>query len=218
MRTRNIVKLFSSRKGHLNYRAKRDYVRNGVVTIPCKINDYNEIISSYSVKGYETLEPDFVDYLMGVAEVTPAECPLVINIVGDSLKDDEKKTIERIIVDDFNYDLGLVEKEEKRHTRIFFYMIIALIIFGIAMWLTEPWAEVPRELVFILFWFAGETLCDYIFLTGHDLRRDRKLAGRLASIKVVFSDTYEDYDITDDDVEELYEEIEKDVNKTIEDA
>ena len=61
----------------------------------------------------------------------------------------------------------------------------------------------------------GETLCDYIFLTGHDLRRDKMLAGRLASIKVIFSDTYEDSDFTESDVEKLYSEIEKDVHKTI---
>ena len=35
-------------------------------------------------------------------------------------------------------------------------------------------------------WFMGETLCDYIFLTGHDLHIDRGLVGRFASIKVVF--------------------------------
>lgn len=47
---------------------------------------------------------------------------------------------------------------------------------------------------------------------------ERKLAGRLASVKVVFADTYEEPDITDDDVQELYDEIEKDVNKSIKDA
>ena len=47
----------------------------------------------------------------------------------------------------------------------------------------------------------GETICDYAFLTGHDLRRDRRQAGRLASIKVVFSDSYEDLQYTKNAVE-----------------
>ncbi len=63
--------------------------------------------------------------------------------------------------------------------------------------------------------FMGDTLCDYIFMTGHDLRRDRRLAGRLASIKVVFSENYKEPDYTENDVNKLYSEIERDVNETI---
>ena len=63
----------------------------------------------------------------------------------------------------------------------------------------------------------GDTLCDYIFLTGYDLRRDRWQAGRLASIKVVFSESYETPEYTESDFERLYFEIEKDVNETNQD-
>ena len=212
---RNMAELFESRKGHLEERIKRDYIRNGIATIPCRISDYSDVISTYSVKGYETLNPEFVDYLKSTAEVTPSECPVVLNIIGDCLSEEEKKTIETIIQDDFAYDLGMVEKEENRHTKIFSFMSIGLIIAGILLWATETLAEEPREVFFILFWFMGDTLCDYIFLTGHDLRRDRRLAGRLASIKVVFSDSYEEADYTESDVDQLYSEIEKDVKETI---
>ncbi len=66
-----------------------------------------------------------------------------------------------------------------------------------------------------MFWFMGETLCDYIFLTGYDLRSVRRLAGRLASIKVVFSESYKDAEYTEGDVERIYSEIEKRVHETI---
>lgn len=72
-----------------------------------------------------------------------------------------------------------------------------------------------REVIFILFWFMGDTLCEYIFLSGYDIRRDRRKAGRLASIKVVFSDEYEEDDYTERDAEDLYSEIEKDVKETM---
>lgn len=94
-------------------------------------------------------------------------------------------------------------------------MFFGLILLTIILWLTQTLADEPRELVFILFYFMGDTLCDYIFLTGHDLRRERRLAGRLASIKVVFSERYEEPNYTESDVDQLYSEIEKDVNKTI---
>lgn len=211
----NLVKLFEARRGRLDYRVKRDYVRNGIATIPCRISDYSDVISPYSVKGCETLNKEFEDYLKEAADLTPPECPLVLNIIGDCLSQEEKKTIEDTILDDFAYDLGVVEKNEKRHTRIFCLMLVGLIFLVGLLMFTRSMEEEPRELIYILFYFIGDTLCDYIFLTGYDLRRDRRLAGRLASIKVIFSESYEDRNYTQSDVEELYSEIEKDVNETI---
>ena len=214
---RNIVRLFESRKGHLDYRIKRDYIRNGIATIPCKISDYSDVISAYSVKDYETLNTEFVDYLKAAADVMPTEYPIVLNIIGDCLTEEEKKTIEETILDEFAYDLGMVEKEEKRHKRVFYIMFVGLLVSMVLLYLTRALDDEQRELFFVPFYFMGDTLCDYIFLTGHDLRRDRRQAGRLASIKVVFSESYETPDYTERDFERLYYEIEKDVNETTQD-
>ena len=211
----NIVKLFEARKGNLDYRVNRDYVRNGIATIPCQISDYSDVISTYSVKGCESLNPEFVDYLKSTAEVTPSECPIVLNIIGDCLSQEEKKIIEETILDDFAYNLGTVEKAEKRHVQNFNFMFFGLLIAGILLYLTKALADEPREVFFILFWFMGDTLCDYIFLTGHDLRMDRRLAGRLASVKVTFSESYEEPNYSESDVKRLYSVIEKDVAETI---
>ena len=77
----------------------------------------------------------------------------------------------------------------------------------------HPLADEPRELLYILFWFAGETLCDYLFLTGYELRCERRLAGRLASIKIVFSESYEMPNYTQSEVDELYSEIKKSIRE-----
>ena len=162
MAGRNIVKLFESRKSRIDHRINRDYIRNGIATLPCRISDYDDVISTYSVKDYETMNPDFVDYLKSAAAVTPHECPIVLNIIADCLSQKERKTIEEVIPDEFAYELGVVEKEEKRHMRIFYGMFFGLIISGIQLWLTQVLADEPRELFFVLFWFMGDTLCDYI--------------------------------------------------------
>ena len=137
------------------------------------------------------------------------------NIIGDCLSQEEQKTIEDTIRDDLAYDLGVVEKAEKRHTQTFCLMLAGMLLSGVLLWFTKALADEPRELLYILFWFAGETLCDYLFLTGYELRRDRRLAGRLASIKVVFAESYEAPNYSKSDVDQLYSEIEKDVNETL---
>lgn len=213
---RDIIKVIESRKGHLDDRVRRDYIRNGIATIPCQISSYSDLISPYSVKGhFETLNPDLIDYLKEAAELTPDECPLVLNIIGDCLSQEEKKSIEELIRDDAAYNLGMVEKEEKRHARVFSIMFIGLLIIVIILFLTRFLVDEVRELFFVLLYFMGDTLCDYLFLTGYDLRRDRRQAGRLASMKVVFSDEYEEPHYMDGDADRLYSEIEKDVMETI---
>lgn len=215
MSKRRIVKLFESRSGNLEDRLKKDYIQNGVVTIPCRVSDYNDVISNYSVKGFETLNQEFVDFIKRTDEVIPPEYPVVLNIISDTLSAEEKKAIKETIEDHFAYELGVVENHEKRHTRTFILMLIGMVLSGILLWLTRTLEEESRELFFVLFWFLGDTLCDYIFLTGHDLRHDRRLAGRLASVKVVFSDDFEKPNYTDTNREKLYSEIEKDVKETI---
>ncbi len=215
MAKRNFIELFESRKGHLDYRLKRDYVRNGIATIPCRVSYYSDVISAYSVKGCETLNPEFDAYLKSTAELMPPECPLVLNIIGNCLSREEQKTVEETIQDDLAYDLGVVEKKEKRHTQTFFLMLAGMLLSGGLLWFTKALADEPRELLYILFWFAGETLCDYLFLTGYELRCERRLAGRLASIKIVFSESYEMPNYTQSEVDELYSEIEKSVGETI---
>ena len=217
MSKRRIVKLFESRSGNLEDRLKKDYIQNGVVTIPCRVSDYNDVISNYSVKGFETLNQEFVDYLKRTDEVIPPEYPVVLNIISDTLSAEEKKAIKETIEDHFAYELGVVENHEKRHTRTFILMLIGMVLSGILLWLTRTLEEESRELFFVLFWFLGDTLCDYIFLTGHDLRHDRRLAGRWASVKIIFSDVSEKPKYTDTNREKLYSEIEKDVEETIKD-
>ena len=76
MRKKKIANLFESRKGHLDARVKREFVSNGIGTIPIRVKDYYEVINAYSVKGVETLDFDFVEVLDLAASVMPEECPL----------------------------------------------------------------------------------------------------------------------------------------------
>ena len=207
MRKRNFRNLFDKRKSHLDSRIRRDYIDNGIATIHCCISNYHDIISSYSVKGQESLNFDFIDYLEDAAEPIPDEYPLVLNIIGNCLSDEEKKNIKDIIRDDFSYKLGNVEKEQSKELKMFLFMLIGTFIAGVLLWHTHFLDEVPREIFIVLFWFFGDRMFESLFITGRDLRNEKRLAGRLASIKVVFSDTYEKLHFTEDEVNKLYAEL-----------
>ncbi len=194
MKKRNFIQLFERKKSRIDSRIKRDYIENG----------------TYSAKDQESLNPDFVDFLKDSADPIPDECPLVLNVIGDCLSADEKKIIKETIRDDFSYRLGLVEREQEREFRMFILMIIGLIISGLLLWLTIPLDEVPREIFVVFFWFFGDRMFEYIFITGRELRKEKRLAGRLASIKVNFSDTYEKPHYTEEQISQLYAELDLD--------
>ena len=215
MRKKKIANLFESRKGHLDARVKREFVSNGIGTIPLRVKDYYEVINAYSVKGVETLDFDFVEVLDLAASVMPEECPLVLNIVEDVLSDEERETITETIQDYYAYQLGILEKKVKRHKERFIFMSVGLVLTAGLLWLSQGMGELSREILFVLFWFFGDALFDYILLTGHDLREKKRLAGRLASIKVEFSKAFDDSDYTDKEVNDLYSEIEEDIKQTL---
>ena len=215
MRKKKIANLFESRKGHLDARVKREFVSNGIGTIPIRVKDYYEVINAYSVKGVETLDFDFVEVLDLAASVMPEECPLVLNIVEDVLSDEERETITETIQDYYAYQLGIVEKKVKRHVERFILMSVGLVLTAGLLWLSQGMGELSREILFVLFWFFGDALFDYLLLTGHDLREEKRLAGRLASIKVEFSKAFDDSDYTDKEVNDLYSEIEEDIKQTL---
>ena len=150
---------------------------------------------------------EFIDYLEDGAAPIPDECPLVLNIIGDCLTDDEKKNITDVIRDDFDYRLGNVEKEQTEEFRLFIFMLVGSIVAGIILWLTDFLDEVPRKIFIVLFWFFGDRMFEYVFITRRDLKQEKRLAGRLASIKVIFSDTYKKLHFTEDEINKLYVEL-----------
>ena len=207
MKKRNFIRLFDSKKSRIDSRIKRDYIVNGIATVHCCISGYNDIISAYSAKEQESLNPDFVEYLKDSAELIPDEYPLVLNIIGNGLTQEEKKTIAEIIREDFSYKLGSVEKEQEREFGLFIFMLVGSVIAGLLLWLTDFLDEVPREIFIVLFWFFGDRMFEYLFITEYELRKEKRLAGRLASIKVIFSDTCEKKQYTEDEINKLYAEL-----------
>ncbi|MDO5445571.1 MAG: hypothetical protein Q4F31_08125 [Eubacteriales bacterium] len=211
MNTRKLNRLFFKKKSFIEKRLKNDFVDNGIASIPCKVSQYEDIISSYSVRGYETLNPEFESYVKDTVDVIPAKYPIVLNIIGGNFSSEQEETIRDTIVEDFAYDLGMKENELKHHIGIFFFMMFGIVISALFLYMFDWLPDFPKELFFVIFWYMADTVVDYLFIGGHDLRKERILAGRLACIKVVFSDVYNEEDYTQSEVGEIFREIEEDV-------
>ena len=149
----NFIRLFESRKSNIDSRIRRDYIENGIATVNCCISGYHDVISTYTSKGQESLNYNFINYLEDAAKFIPDECPLVLNIIGTCLSDEEKKTITETIREEFSYKLGRVEKEQEREFKVFIFMVVGSIIAGLLLTMTDFFEELPREIFVVLFCF-----------------------------------------------------------------
>lgn len=201
--------MFYTRRAHLSKRVKRDYIDNGVAYIPCKVNNINDVVSPYSIENYETLNYSFSAYVKNVAIFIPSEYPIVLDIIGGNFTDKQKENIESAIKDCFAYDLGIVERRNSLEFRSMVFSLLLAIVTGILTTVISKAAGISKEIIVILFYFFVDTLVDYIFYDSVDFKHDKVLAGRLACVKVIFSDEFDKTHFSDEEIKMFYDEIKK---------
>lgn len=145
-------RLFLKRDAKLDERLKTDVIDNGIATIPCRVTGMDEIISHYSVKGYETLSPEFSEYIESSAVYIPGEYPIVLEISGYNFSEEEQKMIRNTIHEDYLYKLGSVQKNNRKAFIVAAGMLVGMLLTG---WLTFAIQGISNSIVEILYFFSG---------------------------------------------------------------
>lgn len=202
-------RLFLKRDAKLDKRLREDYIDNGIATLPCKVSGMDEIISHFSVPGYETLSPEFSDYIEASAAFIPAEYPIVLEISGCRFSEEEKTLICRTIHDDYIYELGAVQRENRRQLIIAMLMLLGMFITGFLVFKGQGFTDTVIEIIYIFFWFFADLTACYFCLDGFENRKKRLLAGRLADMTIYISEKYDDSAVSNEDAQSVYEELEK---------
>ena len=187
------IKKFLNKKSLLEHRLDKDVMEDGIAYIPCKVDSMEDIISKYSIKGCESLNPEFTDYIEGFIECIPAKYPIVLEIYGPKFTDEEKETIVEMIAADGDYELGRTIRENRHHRLVFLEMVIGTVASGIILALIGKYLDdIPMEFFYVIFWLFADALVRYIFIERGDYRNMRIGAGRIASVKVAFAEDEEE--------------------------
>lgn len=204
---RKNLQVYKHKRSNIEKRLESEFIDHGIATIPCKVNDMEDIISSYSVDGYETLNSDFVEYLNGIADIVPEQYPIVLSIVGKRFTENEQRVIKSTIEYDLAYNLGSAEKDSWHLIKMFVIMLIGTVLSGKLISIFDWWPDVPMETLYIFFWFFAYTIVEYIFLDGRDLKKQRIRAARLACVSVAFSEEYDERDYSEEEAKEIFDEL-----------
>lgn len=180
---------FYYKKSYLEHRLQKDVMENGIAYIPCKVEGLGDIISKFSIKGCETLDADFVGYLLDFIDCVPMEYPVVLEIHGPKFTEEEKSLITEVIKSDADYLLGTTDAQNKRHRKVFWWMVVGTIGSGILLALINKLlSNIPLEFFYVIFWLFADALVRYLFIENNDYRDDRIRAGRIASMEVEFAE------------------------------
>lgn len=180
-------KEFYSKKSYIDRRLENDVMEDGKAYIPCKVTGIDDIISKLSVKNCETLDFEFLNHIIGFAEVIPAEYPVVLEIRGPEFSSEEQKTITETISSEMNYILGKTEQDNRRLKRRFIGMIVGTIASSIILISVRKYFSfVPLEFLYVLFWLFADAVVRYLFIEKLDFKKDKIKAGRMASMKIEF--------------------------------
>ena len=204
---RKLYKAYNNKKSNIETRLNNEFIDHGIATIPCKVSGMEDIISPYSVPGYESLSGSFVEYISGIVDAVPDYCPIVLSIVGHKFTEEQQNVIRNTIVDDCAYALGSVEKENRHHLNIFLLMAAGLVLSCILLAVLKWQESIQLELLFVLFWFCADVFVSYLLIDGRQLKKQRIRAARLACLKVAFSEKYDERDYSEQEAEEIINEL-----------
>ncbi len=175
------------RKSYLEHRLQHDVMENGVAYIPCKVKSIDDVISKYSVEGCESLDTDFLTFIVDFIEFIPVEYPVVLRIKGPDFSSDEKEVIRDTVSAEMEYLHGRTEEFLKLKKRRFIIMIAGTVISGILLGVArELLDEVPLEFFYVLFWLFADMIVRYLFVERLDFKDEKIHMGRLASMEVEF--------------------------------
>ncbi len=179
---------FYYKKSYLDRRLQKDVMEDGIAYVPCRVDGISDIISKFSTKDCESLDGEFVDYLLDFIDCIPEEYPVVLEVHGPKFTDEEKKLITETIESDTDYMLGKTEAENRHHRRVFFWMAVGTIGSGILLSVIKKFIsdEIPVEFFYVLFWLFADEFVRYLFIENSTYKDDKIRAGRIASMKVEF--------------------------------
>lgn len=184
------LKRFKSAKFNYAKFVKNYYIDKGEAYISAKVSSIDDVISKYSTKDYEWINPEFANYIEESAYYIPIEESITIEICGGHFSHDEQELIKRVLKDYFGLKLGdkFLDLDINKHKSfiLFLFGIISLGIFAILSKFSL--ITTLNEIVLLLFWFFLWEYADLGWIERSNLQLERLEAGQLSTAKIVFLD------------------------------
>ena len=185
------LKKFRSAKFNYAKFVKKYYIEKGTAYISAKVNSIDDIISIYSTKDYEWINPNFAHYIEECAYYIPIEENITIEICDGNFTEQEQELIKRVIKDYFGLKLGDkfidLQINKYRSLVLLVFGILSLGVFAILTRLSIITATLNELMLFMLWFFLWE-FADMVGMNRAEIQAQRLEAGQLSTAKITFLD------------------------------
>lgn len=185
------LKKFRSAKFNYAKFVKKYYIEKGTAYISAKVNSIDDIISKYSTKDYEWINPNFAHYIEECAYYIPIEENITIEICDGNFTEQEQELIKRVIKDYFGLKLGDkfidLQINKYRSLVLLVFGILSLGVFAILTRLSIITATLNELMLFMLWFFLWE-FADMVGMNRAEIQAQRLEAGQLSTARITFLD------------------------------
>ena len=203
----NTINFFQSKNVNINERIRDDFIDGDLAVISVKVDSYEDVISHYSVKGYETPNSELLAYIEDCAKVIPAQYPLVLEITGHTFSDEQQHIIRTAFEDYYAYGLAEAQRHRKKGIIVFFIMLIAMFFTAYICNRLLPDGLMWADLVYIGFWTCADFVLSFILGGGVENRNSKIMAARLNSIQIQFQKEFSDESYTALETQKIVEDM-----------
>lgn len=185
------VKKFKNTKFNYDNFISEYYIDNdGKAYISTKVSSINDIISKYSIKNYEWINPNYIDYIENVANYIPVEENIVLEICGCKFTEEEQILIKKVLTQYFVLKLGDaiidININKKRSMVLLVFGIISTLLFMLLNIINV--IPTIAEMIAIGLWFFVWEYLDLVLLKGSELSTKKIEAAQLANVIIVFNE------------------------------
>ena len=167
---KNILK-FNKTKFNYNKFVRDFYLEKNTAYVSVNIDNYNDVISKYSISNYEWLNPEFADYVEETAYYIPIQYDIALDINGHFTKEQEE-IIKKTIKEYFGVKLGDAQNDldtnKLLNILLFVVAVLFLIIFFVVTFYIPSFKFL--EPISIISWFIMWELLDNNFIKRQQLR------------------------------------------------
>lgn len=189
-RTRKNIKKYMNAKFDYAKFVKNYYMENGEAYISLKVNCMDDIISKYSIDGYEWINLEFAEYIEEYSYYIPVEESITLEICGGNFSEEQKEKITTIIRDYYGLQLGdkIMDLHTNRRRANMLLGLGIITLLGLFIFNNVLVERTLMEVIFIAVWFFLWEYADMALIDRTELMTKKVEAGQLAVMKIKFLD------------------------------
>ena len=187
---KNLKKFKNTKFNYENFIREYYIDDDGKAYISTKVSSINDIISKHSIKDYEWVNPEFIDYVENMANYIPVEESIVLEICGYKFTDEEQQLIKKVLTQYFGLKFGdaIIDININKRKAMFLlgFGIISLILLVILNYIKI--LPTISELIVLSVWFFLWEYLDVSLLERSKLAVKKLERGQLANVKIIFNE------------------------------